>query len=60
MSDSIVVYAVYYTSATDGYAAGYVWNNIMWNGAGDSPAPSGSGVIADADRKYPIGSIYTS
>lgn len=52
------VYAVYYTAATGGHPAGYVWNNIVASST-DVPVIPGSTVIADAARAYPIGSTYT-
>lgn len=53
------VYAVYYTAATGTYEAGYVWNNILVQSGGSVPVISGSSLVEDTDRKYPIGSIYT-
>ena len=58
MSETLVVYAVYYTAATGSYAAGYVWNNILVPSGGTLPTIAGSALVKDADRKYPIGSTY--
>jgi len=52
-----VVYAVYYTAATSGHPTGYVWNNIIASSPG-AIAITGSAAVDDADRTYPIGSIY--
>ena len=54
------VYAVYLTAATGTHPAGYVVNNIMWDGASTLALPTGQAVVADAARKYPIGSTYTA
>ncbi|MFT8482722.1 MAG: hypothetical protein ABF689_06895 [Gluconobacter cerinus] len=56
----LVVYAVYYTAATDTYKAGYVWNNILVPSDGSPPTVEGSLSVQDAERKYPIGSTYTA
>lgn len=58
MSDTFIVYAVYYEAATGKYAAGYVWNNILVPSDGAVPTIAGSLLVSDPDRKYPIGSTY--
>lgn len=58
MSETLIVYAVYYEAATDGYDAGYVWNNILVPSDGSVPTITGSLLVSDPDRKYPIGSTY--
>ncbi|EHH68368.1 hypothetical protein [Gluconobacter morbifer] len=60
MSTVEQVYAVYLTAATADHPAGYVVNNIVWDGNGTLTLPSGQASILDADRKYPIGSTYTA
>ena len=60
MSETLVVYAVYYTSETDGHSVGYVWNNILVSSTSSVPVISGSGLISDPSRKYPIGSTYSA
>lgn len=58
MSETLIVYAVYYAAPTVSYDAGYVWNNILVPSSGAVPEISGSLLVADPDRKYPIGSTY--
>lgn len=58
MSDMFIVYAVYYEAAADGHDAGYVWNNILVPSDGAVPTITGSLLVSDPDRKYPIGSTY--
>ncbi|WP_146882042.1 hypothetical protein [Acetobacter nitrogenifigens] len=53
-------YAVYYTSATGEYAAGYVFDRSMWDGTSAWSPPAGSAAVADPDSKYPIGSTYSA
>ncbi|NVN09697.1 hypothetical protein [Nguyenibacter vanlangensis] len=53
-------YAVYYTTETDGGAAGYVWNRVMWDGSSTWAPPAGSAAVADPTAQYPIGSTYTA
>ncbi|WP_438381454.1 hypothetical protein ABHV46_10715 [Asaia sp. BMEF1] len=69
----VTTWAVYYTAATDQTVytpdgtsstehrpAGYVWNNIVWDGNAGWAPPKGSAAIPDPDRHYPIGSIYSN
>jgi len=60
MTETVMDYAVYYTAATGDYAAGYVWNRVLWDGASGWAPPAGSAALADAANTYPIGSIYTA
>ncbi|GBQ88894.1 hypothetical protein [Asaia krungthepensis] len=70
---NVTAWAVYYTVATqetvpaaDGSstsvsrAAGYVWNRVLWDGATEWSAPSGSASVSDPEGKYPIGSQYAA
>ena len=54
------VYAVYLTVATATQPVGTVVNNVVWNGVVTVPWPTGQDVIADPNRQYPIGSVYTA
>ncbi|MBF0858143.1 hypothetical protein HKD24_02815 [Gluconobacter sp. LMG 31484] len=52
------IYAIYLTSAQGGMPVGYVVNNIVCP-AGTAPTiTGGQAAVADAERKYPIGSTY--
>jgi|GEM_PF-3114595 len=55
---SVVIYAVYRTTASGNEPVGYVTNNIMWDGVSNWAPGAGFAVVADPDRLYPIGSIY--
>ncbi|GFE96591.1 MAG: hypothetical protein ABF979_16535 [Gluconobacter sp.] len=54
------IYAIYLTSAQNGMPAGYVVNNIVCPPGAEPTTSSGQVAVADPDRKYPIGSIYTA
>lgn len=51
-------YAVYYTGATNGNPAGYVWNSVQIADDGAWTPPAGSAIVADPDYDLPIGTIY--
>lgn len=51
-------YIVYLTKAVGSKVAGTVVNIILYNGIAEISLPSGEAIALDADRKYPIGSIY--
>ena len=55
---TVQTYAVYLTAATSAHPAGYVVDNVEWDGASAWTPPAGPPAIADPDRKYPIGSTY--
>lgn len=55
---TVQTYAVYLTAATSAHPAGYVVDNVEWDGASAWTPPAGTTAIADPDRKYPIGSTY--
>ncbi|EFG83721.1 hypothetical protein F1645_06105 [Novacetimonas hansenii] len=55
---TVQTYAVYLTAATSAHPAGYVVDNVEWDGASAWTPPAGTTLIADPDRKYPIGSTY--
>jgi hypothetical protein len=52
-------YAVYLTAATATQAAGTVVNNVVWDGSAAWQPPAGCAAVADPDRAYAVGSIYT-
>ncbi|GAN83789.1 hypothetical protein F1645_16390 (plasmid) [Novacetimonas hansenii] len=55
---TVETYAVYLTTATGTNSVGYVVDNVLWDGASAWTPPEGTAVVADPDRKYPIGSTY--
>jgi len=51
-------YAVYRVTASGDQPAGYVVNNILWDGISTYQPGEGLLLIADPGRAYPIGSVY--
>lgn len=52
-------YVLYRTQALGWQPAGYVIMAMMLPDAGAFTPPAGMAMGLDADRKYPVGSIYT-
>ncbi|WP_075594809.1 hypothetical protein [Novacetimonas hansenii] len=57
---TVQTYAVYLAVASGTKSAGYVVDNVEWDGVSPWTPPTGTATIADPDRKYPIGSTYDS
>lgn len=53
-----MIFAIYLTAEADGRLAGTVINNVVLDDGVELELPDGQAMVLDADRRWPIGSVY--